>query len=115
MNFLYQLVELIKDRVKYTKMHLGTARISVWTLSERVCSCRDFAILLMETCRFVGIPSRFVSGYQFKDLLLEKYKLQAWTEVFIPGFDGVVLIQVDADLLIIITLPWLLLLLMLNW
>ena len=40
----------------------------------------------METCRCVGIPSRFVSGYQFMDQPLEKYELHAWTEIFIPGF-----------------------------
>ncbi len=86
LDFLYQLIELIKDRVKYTPRHLGPAWTSGRTLSERVGSCRDLAILLMETCRCVGIPSRFVSGYQFMDQPSNKYELHAWTEVFIPGF-----------------------------
>ena len=86
LDFLYQLIELIKDRVKYTPRHLGPAWSSGRTLSERVGSCRDLAILLMETCRCVGIPSRFVSGYQFMEQPLDKYELHAWTEVFIPGF-----------------------------
>ncbi len=86
LEFLSQLIELIKDRVKYTPRHLGPAWTSGRTLSERVGSCRDLAILLMETCRSVGIPSRFVSGYQFMDQPSEKYELHAWTEVFIPGF-----------------------------
>jgi len=85
LDFLYQLIELIKDRVKYTPRHLGPAWTSGRTLSERVGSCRDLAILLMETCRCVGIPSRFVSGYQFMDQPPNKYELHAWTEVFIPG------------------------------
>ena len=86
LDFLYQLIELIKDRVKYTPRHLGPAWTSGRTLSERVGSCRDLAILLMETCRCVGIPSRFVSGYQYMDEAPSKYELHAWTEVFIPGF-----------------------------
>ena len=86
LDFLYQLIELIKDRVKYTPRHLGPAWTSGRTLSERVGSCRDLAILLMEACRCVGIPSRFVSGYQFIDQPSDKYELHAWTEVFIPGF-----------------------------
>ncbi|MBW3042342.1 transglutaminase family protein [Prochlorococcus marinus] len=86
LDFLDQLIELIKERVKYTPRHLGPAWTSGRTLSERVGSCRDLAILLMETCRCVGIPSRFVSGYQFMDQPPEKYELHAWTEVFIPGF-----------------------------
>ena len=86
LDFLYQLIELIKDRVKYTPRHIGPAWTSERTLSERVGSCRDLAILLMEACRCVGIPSRFVSGYQFMDQAPSKYELHAWTEVFIPGF-----------------------------
>ena len=86
LDFLSQLIDLIKDRVKYTPRHIGPAWTSGRTLSERVGSCRDLAILLMETCRCVGIPSRFVSGYQFLDPTPEKYELHAWTEVFIPGF-----------------------------
>jgi len=86
LDFLYQLIELIKDRVKYTPRHIGPAWTSGRTLSERVGSCRDLAILLMETCRCVGIPSRFVSGYQFMEQPPDKYELHAWTEVFIPGF-----------------------------
>ena len=86
LEFLYRLIELIKERVKYTPRHLGPAWPSGRTLSERVGSCRDLAILLMETCRSVGIPSRFVSGYQFMDQTPEKYELHAWTEIFIPGF-----------------------------
>ena len=86
LDFLYQLIELIKERVKYTPRHLGPAWTSGRTLNERVGSCRDLAMLLMETCRCVGIPSRFVSGYQFMDEPSEKYELHAWTEIFIPGF-----------------------------
>ena len=86
LEFVYQLIELIKERVKYTPRHLGPAWSSGRTLSERVGSCRDLAILLMESCRCVGIPSRFVSGYQLMDQPTEKYELHAWTEIFIPGF-----------------------------
>ena len=86
LDFLYQLIDLIKDRVKYTPRHIGPAWTAGRTLRERVGSCRDLAILLMEASRCVGIPSRFVSGYQFMDQPPEKYELHAWTEVFIPGF-----------------------------
>ena len=86
LDFLNQLIDLIKDRVKYTPRHLGPAWTAGRTLRERVGSCRDLAILLMEASRCVGIPSRFVSGYQFMDQPPEKYELHAWTEIFIPGF-----------------------------
>jgi len=35
------------------------------TLARRSGSCRDFAALLMEACRHVGLASRFVSGYLY--------------------------------------------------
>ena len=38
----------------------------------------------------------------------DKYELHAWAEVYMPGFDREVLIQVVADLLIRIMLLWLL-------
>ena len=62
----------------------------------------------METCRCVGIPSRFVSGYQFMEQPPDKYELHAWTEVFCLVLDGEALTQVVPELLIIIILLWLL-------
>ena len=65
----------------------GSERIlPFYPLPRVIGSCRDLAILLMETCRCVGIPSRFVSGYQFMEQPPDKYELHAWTEVFIPDF-----------------------------
>ena len=85
LEFLYQLIELIKERVKYTPRHLGPAWPSGRTLSERVGSCRDLAMLMVECCRSVGIPSRFISGYHFEEVPSNEYDLHAWAELYIPG------------------------------
>ena len=85
LSFTYQLIEIIQDRVKYTKRHTGSAWPASRTLRERVGSCRDLAMLMVEACRSVGIPSRFVSGYHFEDPLPNKYDLHAWAELYIPG------------------------------
>ncbi len=85
LSFTYQLIEIIQDRVKYTKRHAGPAWPASRTLKERVGSCRDLAMLMVEACRSVGIPSRFVSGYHFEDPLPNKLDLHAWTELYIPG------------------------------
>ena len=85
LSFIFHLIEIIQDRVKYTKRHAGPAWPASRTLSERVGSCRDLAMLMVESSRSVGIPSRFVSGYHFEDPSPELYDLHAWAELYIPG------------------------------
>lgn len=56
------------------------------TLSTRTGSCRDFATLLIEACRYLGLPARFVSGYATtEDIPAAMGATHAWTEVFLPG------------------------------
>ena len=83
--FLQQLVEMIQDRVKYNQRHEGPAWPAGRTLKERVGSCRDLAMLMVESCRCVGLPARFVSGYHLVDPRPERYDLHAWAEVYLPG------------------------------
>ena len=85
LSFTYQLIEIIQDRVKYTKRHTGPAWPASRTLRERVGCCRDLAMLMVEACRSVGIPSRFVSGYHFEDPTPNEFDLHAWAELYIPG------------------------------
>jgi transglutaminase-like putative cysteine protease len=83
--FLSQLVAMIQDRVKYTQRHLGPAWPAGRTLKERVGSCRDLAMLMVEACRCVGLPARFVSGYHLVEPRPKRYDLHAWAEVYLPG------------------------------
>jgi transglutaminase-like putative cysteine protease len=83
--FLPQLVEIIQDRVKYTQRHVGPAWPAGRTLKERVGSCRDLAMLMIETCRCVGLPARFVSGYHLVEPPPKRYDLHAWAEIYLPG------------------------------
>ncbi|MFN5119490.1 MAG: transglutaminase domain-containing protein [Cyanobacteriota bacterium] len=85
LQFLSQLVEMIQDRVKYTQRHVGPAWPAGRTLKERVGSCRDLAMLMIEACRCVGLPARFVSGYHLVEPKPGKYDLHAWAEVYLPG------------------------------
>jgi transglutaminase-like putative cysteine protease len=56
------------------------------TLTSRTGSCRDFATLMIEACRFLGLPARFVSGYATtEDIPAAMGATHAWTEVFLPG------------------------------
>jgi transglutaminase-like putative cysteine protease len=56
------------------------------TLQLRTGSCRDVAVLFVESCRAVGLAARFVSGYQKgdPDRQARRY-MHAWAEVYLPG------------------------------
>lgn len=56
------------------------------TLSTVSGSCRDFATLLIEACRFLGLPARFVSGYSStEDIPAALGSTHAWAEIYLPG------------------------------
>jgi transglutaminase-like putative cysteine protease len=55
------------------------------TLASREGSCRDLAVLFVAACRSVGIPARFVSGYEREAALQETAHMHAWAEVYLAG------------------------------
>ena len=56
------------------------------TLASGSASCRDYATLFMEACRFLGLASRFVSGYVHAPETEEgNANTHAWAEVYLPG------------------------------
>ncbi|NBO29205.1 MAG: transglutaminase family protein [Synechococcaceae bacterium WBA_2_066] len=83
--FLQQLLEMIQERVNYTQRHHGPPWPAGRTLRERVGSCRDLAVLMIECCRCIGLPARFVSGYHLVEPKPDRYDLHAWAEVYLPG------------------------------
>jgi transglutaminase-like putative cysteine protease len=56
------------------------------TLQKRSGSCRDFATLFIETCRYFGLAARFVSGYLHWPATATGHGYtHAWSEVYLPG------------------------------
>jgi Transglutaminase-like superfamily/Bacterial transglutaminase-like N-terminal region len=55
------------------------------TLEKNSGSCRDFATLFMESCRFLGLAARFVSGYMYSSEITGRMSMHGWTEVYLPG------------------------------
>ena len=54
-------------------------------------SCRDFALLLMEVARGLGMAARFVTGYLYDpavdggDQVNGAGATHAWTQIYLPG------------------------------
>jgi len=56
------------------------------TLLLKRGSCRDFAALFVEACRYLGLASRFVSGYTHTPATEQwSAATHAWAEVYLPG------------------------------
>lgn len=56
------------------------------TLALKAGSCRDFANLFIEACRYFGLPARFVSGYLHCPETVQGHgSTHAWSEVYLPG------------------------------
>jgi transglutaminase-like putative cysteine protease len=58
------------------------------TIRLRFGTCRDFAVLMVDACRALGIAARFVTGYLYDPTVPAGQpmgSLHAWTEAFLPG------------------------------
>ena len=64
----------------------------VQTLSLNAGSCRDFAVLMLDAVRLLGLAAQFVSGYLYDEALLDTGggvigggATHAWVQVYLPG------------------------------
>jgi transglutaminase-like putative cysteine protease len=64
----------------------GHARSADETLALAEGACRDVTVLFLEASRALGLPGRFVSGYQARAAVADRHRhLHAWAEIFLPG------------------------------
>lgn len=92
MMFLQHMTEAIHRDFTYAERFEEGVQSPQQTLEFRSGSCRDFALLLMEGVRSVGLAARFVSGYLYdpavetdRSVLKGAGHTHAWAQVYIPG------------------------------
>ncbi|MBW4469849.1 MAG: transglutaminase family protein [Stenomitos rutilans HA7619-LM2] len=85
LNFLSELNQRIYAGCQYMIRDTGDPLPAGVTWTMRSGTCRDFAVLFVETCRAIGLAARFVSGYQEGDPDSDDRHLHAWAEVYLPG------------------------------
>lgn len=83
--FLTHLAKKIAGEWSYIFRETGDPYTPHETFEKRAGSCRDLAILYIAMCRYMGIASRFVSGYFYDPDLTGPPQLHAWAEAYIPG------------------------------
>ncbi len=78
----------IREQFKYNVRSEKGVQTPEDTLKSRRGSCRDFAVLMMEAARSLGIAARFVSGYIFapnSSGLAGGGATHAWMQAYLPG------------------------------
>jgi transglutaminase-like putative cysteine protease len=90
-EMLMTLTYAIKESFVYERRSQHGVQEPLQTLSRRRGSCRDFAVLMMEAVRALGLAARFVTGYLYvpdRDRG-ERYQgggsTHAWCQVYLPG------------------------------
>ncbi|AXQ28641.1 transglutaminase family protein [Solimonas sp. K1W22B-7] len=92
LNTLVAMTRAIRKDFQYARREEMGVQTPVETLLAASGSCRDFALLLMEAARSLGLAARFVSGYLYDEKLLDAGDglvgggaTHAWAEIFLPG------------------------------
>jgi transglutaminase-like putative cysteine protease len=79
----------IKRDFTYVARHEKGTQTPIETLKKREGTCRDFAVLMIEAVRALGLAARFVSGYVYNPSRGEGRvgggNTHAWVRIFLPG------------------------------
>jgi transglutaminase-like putative cysteine protease len=83
---LIAMTRAINEDFSYEQRLFDAARAPVETLARRSGSCRDFAVLMIDGARRLGLAARFVSGY----LCAAPGRVggghtHAWAQVYLPS------------------------------
>jgi len=85
--WLLSLNQCISRSLSYRRRDEPGIQTALTTITLGTGSCRDFAVVLIECARTLGIAARFVSGYMYDSSSNGSVasSMHAWAEVFLPG------------------------------
>jgi transglutaminase-like putative cysteine protease len=88
MKILRSMTRGIRDQFTYTRRIEKGVQTPEDTLRSRRGSCRDFALLMIEAARSLGLAARFVSGYIYVPNDTDGTgggSTHAWMQAYLPG------------------------------
>jgi transglutaminase-like putative cysteine protease len=89
MTLLHAMTLGIKEQFVYERRSEKGVQSPGETLRRGRGSCRDFALLMMEAVRSLGLAARFVSGYIFmpevRAATVGGGATHAWMQIYLPG------------------------------
>ena len=89
-HLLETMTHAIKADFTYTRRTNPGTQTPAMTLDSLSGTCRDFALLMMEGARSLGLAARFVTGYIYvpsrdRHDVVGGGATHAWVQVFLPG------------------------------
>ena len=89
-KLLMTLTCAVRESFTYNRRIESGTQDPVTTLQQRRGTCRDFALLMMEAVRSLGLAARFVSGYLYVPPRAGASHVgggstHAWCQVYLPG------------------------------
>jgi transglutaminase-like putative cysteine protease len=92
LGILTAMTQRIRRQFTYRARHEPGIQLPAATLHLGTGTCRDFAVLMMEAARCLGLATRFVSGYIYvpsRDRPGTEHRgggnTHAWLQVYLPG------------------------------
>ena len=86
---LAAMTEAIRREFTYVPRHAKGTQTPLETLEAKQGTCRDYAVLMIEAARALGLAARFVSGYVYKPSprigIVGGGNTHAWVRIFLPG------------------------------
>lgn len=91
LGMLTRMTQSVRSDFTYAKRFDGLIQAPAATLASRSGTCRDYAVLMMEAARGLGLAARFVSGYVYCPRRPGETgrrgggHTHAWLQVFLPS------------------------------
>jgi transglutaminase-like putative cysteine protease len=88
LTVLEAMTHAIKVELRYSARHEEGTQTAAETLALRSGTCRDFAVLMIEALRSLGVAARFVTGYLYDDTSGQTRgggSTHAWCSAYLPG------------------------------
>ena len=90
MALLRKITLGIREQLTYSRRYERGVQTPAETLAKGTGTCRDYAFLMMEGVRSLGLAARFVSGYIFVPGAGDAPvrgggATHAWLQVYLPG------------------------------
>ena len=90
LDLLRDMTDAIKQEHNYVPRYDGCIQDPAKTLRAGSGTCRDFAVLMIEAARSLGLAARFVSGYLYMPSVDRSAHLgggatHAWARIYLPG------------------------------